>query len=344
MTRNQHQLERREWQSPSRQDLNVRHEYSGFAYHGAMPEDTPRLPYQGGANSLDNSTHHTTSSTRSAFIPPQSPMHAPQPIRSILLPSPSSLNFPSTSNFSSLSPPSGIHETSAQSAHLQDLQHQISVKTLAFQTLQREYDSLLQRLERQRTKCAILEKKLEVSDVEINSLTDEKEKMQVQIVVLEDQVEGLQQSRDEARRQLIDNGAQWQKIVGMANKLEGKGAEEKKKWDAERCKLQQRIELLEEIVATGTEESSRETESFTVAGPSSTSVPPFPSTSDMAHAATINVLRAEVGHLRTRTQSLETALHTMRRESASIQAAARQIVESGGILEKVSLSTMGTGG
>jgi chromosome segregation ATPase len=271
-------------------------------------------------------------------------MHAPQPIRSILLPSPSSLNFPSTSNFSSLSPPSGIHETSAQSAHLQDLQHQISVKTLAFQTLQREYDSLLQRLERQRTKCAILEKKLEVSDVEINSLTDEKEKMQVQIVVLEDQVEGLQQSRDEARRQLIDNGAQWQKIVGMANKLEGKGAEEKKKWDAERCKLQQRIELLEEIVATGTEESSRETESFTVAGPSSTSVPPFPSTSDMAHAATINVLRAEVGHLRTRTQSLETALHTMRRESASIQAAARQIVESGGILEKVSLSTMGTGG
>jgi hypothetical protein len=30
----------------------------------------------------------------------------------------------------------------------------------------------------------------------------------------------------------------------------------------------------------------------------------------------------------------------MRRESASIQAAARQIVESGSILERVSLSTM----
>jgi hypothetical protein len=271
-------------------------------------------------------------------------MHVPQPIRSNLLPSPSSLNFPNASTLPSMSPPSVFGQTSAQSAHLQDLQHQISVKTLAFQTLQREYDSLLQKLERQRTKCAILEKKFEVSDVEINSLTDEKEKMHAQIVALEDQVEGLQQSRDEARRRLIENGAQWQKIMGMANKLEGKGAEEKKKWDAERSELQQRIELLEEAMVTGTENSSHGAETPTMTGPSSTSLTPFPPKSSMSQSATINVLRAEVGRLRTRTQNLETALHTMRRESISIQAAARQIVESGSILENVSQSTVGTGG
>jgi uncharacterized tellurite resistance protein B-like protein len=344
MRRNQHQLEGREEQSPSRQHPNVHHEYSGFAHPSTISEDPRRIPYQGGASSLGNSPHHTTSSTGSAFMPPHSPMHAPQPIRSNLLPSPSSLNFPSASNLPSMSPPSGFGQTSAQSAHLQDLQHQISVKTLAFQTLQREYDSLLQKLERQRTKCAILEKKFEVSDVEINSLTDEKEKMQAQIVALEDQVEDLQQSRDEARRQLIDNGAQWQKIMSMANKLERKGAEEKKKWDAERSELQQRIELLEEAMVTGTGKSSHGTGTSTMAGPSSALATPLLSTSDLSQSATINVLRTEVGRLRTRTQNLETALHTMRQESISIQVAAQQIVESGSILEKVSQSTVGTGG
>jgi chromosome segregation ATPase len=217
------------------------------------------------------------------------------------------------------------------------LQHQISVKSLAFQTLQSEYDSLLQKLERQRTKCATLEKKFEVSDIEINSLTDEKEKLYAQIAALENQVEDLQQSRDEARHQLVANGAQYMRIMEMANRLQGQGAEDKKKWEAERAELEQRIRLLEEAMVTGTDENPSETDNPASARPAASSaVPSHKSTTPSAsQSETINVLRAEVGRLRSRTQVLETALQTMRRESISIQAAARQLVESGGRLEEV---------
>jgi predicted nucleic acid-binding Zn-ribbon protein len=226
---------------------------------------------------------------------------------------------------------------------MQDLQHQISVKTLAFQTLQCEYDSLLQKLERQRTKCATLEKKFEVSDVEINSLTDEKERLQTQVATLETQVEGLQQSRDEARHQLVANGAQYMRIMEMANRLQGQGAEDKKKWEAEKIGMEQRIRLLEEAMVTGAEQTPSEADNSSCASPgvfsvvhSHKSVTPSASQSE-----TINVLRAEVGRLRSRTQTLETALQTMRTESISIQIAAQQLVESGGRLEGVAQGTLG---
>jgi DNA repair exonuclease SbcCD ATPase subunit len=273
-------------------------------------------------------------------------MQAPQPMRSAILPSPSSLSFPNAPTLPSISPPSAAGQTSAQSAHLQDLQHQISVKTLAFQTLQLEYDSLLQKLERQRTKCATLEKKFEVSDVEINSLIDEKEKTQMQVVMLESQVEDLQQSRDEARHQLVANGAQYMRIMEMANKLQGQGAEDKKKWEAERSELEQRIRILEEAMVTGTEHTPSEAENPPLDSPGTSSVvlPHNPAASSTSQFETINVLRTEVSRLRSRTQSLETALQTMRRESVSIQAVAKQLVESGARLEDVAHGAASTDG
>jgi chromosome segregation ATPase len=273
-------------------------------------------------------------------------MQAPQPLRTAILPSPSSLNFPNAPTLPSISPPSAAGQTSAQSAHLQDLQHQISVKTLAFQTLQREYDSLLQKLERQRAKCATLEKKFEVSDVEINSLTDEKEKLQMQLSTLETQVEEIQQSRDESRRQLVANGAQYMRIMEMANRLQAQGAEDKKKWEAERTELEQRIHTLEEAMVTGTENTPSEAENHSSASPVNSSVTLLhnPAASNTSQLETINVLRAEVGRLRSRTQALETALQTMRRESISIQAAARQLGDSSDMIENVAQGVIGTGG
>jgi len=283
-------------------------------------------------------------------MPPQSPMQGAQPSRPTMLPSPSSMNFPSASapNLPPISPPPTTLHNSAQAIHLQDLQHQVSVKTLAFQTLQREYDSLLQKLERQRTKCATLEKKFEVSDVEINSLTDEKEKLQAQVIVLENQVEDLQQSRDEARRQLVANGAQYMRIMEMANRLQAQSADDKKRWEAERGELEQRIKILEEAMVTGSEQPARET------GPDSAANPPSitlshnhinsskpTSSSASSSAETIHVLRVEIGRLRSRTQTLEVALQTMREESISIQAAAKQLVESGDKIENVSQGALG---
>jgi len=253
------------------------------------------------------------------------------------------MSFPSITNLSTISPPLAAVQTSAQAAHLQDLQHQISVKTLAFQTLQREYDSLLQKLERQRTKCATLEKKFEVSDVEINSLTDEKERLNAQVAMLECQVEELQQSRDETRKQLVANGAQYMRIMEMANRLQAQGADDKRRWEAERTELRQRITVLEEAMVTGTQRPTAHTEEGTSSPvPSITEThtvagPPVSSSS----AETVKVLRAEVGRLRLRTHGLETALQTMREESVAIQEAAKSLIASGGKIESAAQGAMG---
>jgi predicted nucleic acid-binding Zn-ribbon protein len=239
------------------------------------------------------------------------------------------MHFSSGASLPPVSPPAlAATQTSAQSVLLQELQHQVSIKTIALQTLQREYDSLLQKLERQRTKCATLEKKFEVSDVEINSLTDEKEKLQAQVTAMEYQVDELQESRDESRRQLVANGAQYMRIMEMANRLQTQSADDKKRWDVEKSELQQRIKVLEEAMVTGTnlEHPDR--------SPPSTVLPSNSGTPHPSSTETINVLRAEVGRLRIRTQTLETALHTMKEEGRAIQEAAKKLLESGCNMER----------
>ncbi|EOA81508.1 uncharacterized protein SETTUDRAFT_35341 [Exserohilum turcica Et28A] len=330
MRRSQHYLEEREEQSPPTRHHPLHQDYGQFLRSNAPSEDLRRNPYGMVATIVGNSPHQTTMPSGNVYIPPQSPpIQAPQSIHSKLLPSPSSLNFSSSQSLPSMTPPITTAHPSAHSTLLQDLQHQVTVKTLEFRTLQREYDNLLQKLERQKTKCATLEKKFEVTDVEINTLTDEKEKLQAQVATMEGQVEELQQSRDEARRQLIANGAQYMRIMEMANRLQTQSAEDKKKWEAEKTELEQRIRVLEEAMVTGAEHR--------------TPTPAAPGTDTPAASSsqteTINVLRAEVGRLRSRTQTLESAVQTMRRESISIQTAARQLVDSSDKIEEVALRT-----
>lgn len=335
MKRRQENIDREEHSPSTRPPLGSLYELPRFPHPAGMPEDNRRSLYGSDLPPMSHSPHRTSSSS-SIFIPPQSPLQASQTSRSGMLPSPSSMNFPTGPNLPPISPPSSV-QTSAQAVHFQDLQHQVSIKTLAFQTLQREYDSLLQKLERQRTKCATLEKKFEVSDVEINTLTDEKEKLQAQIAALESQVEELQKSRDEARRQLSANGAQYMRIMEMASRLQAQGAEDKKRWEAEKVELERRIKLLEEAMVTGGERpdaplTQAATEPFhpTSARQPATSTATAAATLTLASSAeTIAVLRAEIARLRSRTQSLETALQTMKDESISIQAAAQTLVGSG---------------
>lgn len=326
----QHHYDREGQSPPAGQLSGPPNEHSRFPYPPPLPDDGRRNPYGGDMAQMSHSPHHISSSpSGSFFMPPQSPMQAPQPSRPGMLPSPSSMSFQNVPNLPPISSPASSFQTSAQSVHLQDLQHQISVKTLAFQTLQREYDSLLQKLERQRTKCAALEKKFEVSDREINDLTDEKEKLQAQIGAMENQVEELQQSRDEARNQLVANGAQYMRIMEMANRLQAQGSEDKKRWATEKAELEQRIRVLEEAMVTGLERPPSQTSDLAA----QTTTSPYATTTSTS-AETINVLRAEIARLRSRTQALESALRTMREESISIQAAARQLVDSGSRIER----------
>ena len=140
----------------------------------------------------------------------------------------------------------------AQTSHLQDLQHQISTKTLALQTLQREHDQLLAAFSRSQIRCSTLDKKSQVSDHEINTLSEEKARLQQQVETLETQVEELGRARDEAQQQSAADSAQWRRIMAMSSQLQVHSAEEtrqfksdKEAWERDRDGLERRIKELE---------------------------------------------------------------------------------------------------
>lgn len=196
--------------------------------------------------------------------------------------------------------------------HFQDLQHQVTVKTLALQTLQREYDALLAKLERQRTKCLTLEKKFAVTDVEINALTDDRERLLSQVQTLEAQTEDLTKARDDARKDMAESGRQYIRIVEMANRLQAQSAEERKKWDDERKELTERIQMLEYEAAP----PQRNGETL---GSESDEAQGSATGGGNTKAAPHQAVRAEIGRLRARTAALEAILTDMRAENKTLQ-------------------------
>lgn len=269
-----------------------------------------------------------------------------------MLPSPTSLILPAPPiNHPSTSPPTAYSPAAAQVAHLQDLQHQVSVKTLALQTLQREYDNLLQKLERMRTKCATLEKKFEVSDVEINSLTDEKERLEKQVETLEKLLEEAQNARDEARSTSSEQASQYMKIMEMAGQLQAQATEERKKWETERARMLAKLaesessHLLDRTtdsrvdVEVDNQEASSgsadlpvvtDVESSTKASCSKGLLHPDPVPGRMDV-----LLQPEIKRLETRVQKLEAALRAAENESKIVREAALTLTGVGQRMESM---------
>ena len=63
---------------------------------------------------------------------------------------------------------------------------------------------------------------------------------------------------------------------------------------------------------------------------------PIPSQTEI-----INVLRSEISRLRSRTHTLESTVQNMRRESFSIQTAARKILDSGDKIGNIAKEVVG---
>lgn len=248
-----------------------------------------------------------------------------------LLSSPTSNDFATTAAPRQFSLPLG--ETNMLlSATMEDLQHQINVKSQALQTLQKEYDGLLQRLEHDRAEYAIFDRRSEATDAEINSLSDEKERLQSQLLNLEPQVEEFRQSRDDARHQLASSNSQYMRIVEMATKLQSQNTDEKRLWGQEKEQLEERLKTLEEAMVVGLGDPQRQYE-----GESSPALLSL-ETADVSHpeglvqtsivSETVAVLRSEIARLRNRNRSLECAIISMKDENDSVREAANQILES----------------
>jgi chromosome segregation ATPase len=289
-----------------------------------------------------------------------------------MFPSPTSLNLPVPPGVQSPSLP----PNAAQAAHFQDLQHQVSVKSLALQTLQREYDSLLQKLERQRTKCATLERKFEVTDAEINSLTNEKERLERQVEGLEKQIEEAQMARDDARKSSAEQSSQYMKMIDMAGRLQGKAAEDRRIWEQEKNQLVERIKGLEMVSRQSTvvppsamsradiegiEEDTPAKGQSNIASPSredldqdETGHPAaahqlqLPDANFASLDGELDSLRKEVAALKSRIRALEDALNVAREEGRKVRDAALTLAGCGqrteAAVEKVFPTSCGTEG
>ena len=271
--------------------------------------------------------------------------------QSISLPPPSSLHTQSSSNY--LPPITVTHSPdSALRDHTAALQHEVSIQKIALSSLQGEHDKLLAAFSRSQTRASALEKKHAVSDSEIISLTEEKMRLQGQVIDLERDVEELGRSRDEFRQAAVQEGAQYVEIVQRATRLEEIAGEERKTW----CKLR---EDMERTIATLKAGSSGEKEGMTgtdnvplisrsdgmdmdIPATAEVSVSemkteptanprPIASSSTTSDPSvqqeSVEDLKAEIHRLQERCQHVESALQSIRDDSRSMEDTVKHLLE-----------------
>ena len=250
--------------------------------------------------------------------------------------------------------PSLLLSKSPHTAHLQELQHQLSTKSLAHQILLGEHDKLLAAFSRSRTRCEALDKKSQVSEHEINELSEINSRFQAQIDAFEIQVEELQKGRDETMKQSVANVEQYMKIMNMSSKLQAQATNDLRRWkeDRERWEKEKR-ELLQQ--GTLDRQQSPELQPLTDIPPSHPSKllphppdhtePPsqadlsIPTTSpaDTLPTTSPSALRSEISLLRQKNQDAEVLL-------AKLRAQAGNIDDVIGILEVISRRVRGGDG
>ena len=231
---------------------------------------------------------------------------------------------------------------SPHTAHLQELQHQLSTKSLAHQILQGEHDKLLAAFSRSQTRCATLDKKSKVSDQEINDLAEDRGRLQSVVDGLEQQVEELQVSRDKAWRESARSGKQYAEMMEQGMQLQMRGLDELKKWNEDRKKWA--AERQEMLLRCTCKVRNDEENSVTVM-PERAASEPFPSISavdrsppghrqlpiqqapatpprvssgDILASTSPNTLRAEIVRLQNAYAEAQTALKNSRAEYVHI--------------------------
>jgi hypothetical protein len=331
-----------------------------------IPSRAQRDYHYTSQSSLEEPSHRA-----SIMNPPPAPSRQlPSPPGRSLL-SPTSINFPSPSAgpYGSISqplnlpPPSSLrqsspgaylpvigaaHSSDAIQAHSAALQHEVSVQKIALSSLQGEHDKLLAAFSRSQTRASALEKKHAVSDSEIISLSEEKIRLQNQVIELEHDVEELSRTRDEFRQVAVQEGAQYVEIVKKASQLEELAAEERKSWGKMKAEMEKTIEALRAgasasdvavrnaailpithiIDDVDTPASSVEAQTDLKIEPA-TDMPPTSYPKEFLEESN-EELKEEIRRLRSRCAEVETTLHAVRDDSRKMEG----IVEALGLTGK----------
>lgn len=215
--------------------------------------------------------------------------------------------------------------TTALQAHTAALQHEVSVKKYALQTLQSEHDKLLAALRRSQTRAHTLEEKQVNTDLEVNSLSEERVRLLTQISELEQTIAEISKTRDEFRQAAVKEGSQYVKIVRMASRLEMMAGDERKEWKRQMAESKTRIEAFEAKLQSG---SSAQPEGSVEAR--------------AAYDGSIEELKREVQRLRTRCLGFEGTLMEIRAEGQRFGEAVAKLGSAGGqILASVDAALTG---
>ncbi|KFY69869.1 hypothetical protein V499_09688 [Pseudogymnoascus sp. VKM F-103] len=214
-------------------------ESSGFKLPSMNPPPAPGRHITSPQRPHNSSPSYNMSSPDSSTFPPSSSANKPpQPPHQSLSPSHSS-SFSSGAIGGAVPP--------AVATHTATLQHEVSVKAYALQTLQQEHDKLLAALSRSQTRSRALEEKQVVADNEVNVLSEDRSRLMDRIAELEKEVSDVSEARDEYRNAGVKEGKQYVEIVRMASRLELMAAEERKIMAADLAEkerlLMQRAEL-----------------------------------------------------------------------------------------------------
>lgn len=263
-----------------------------------------------------------------------------RPLRA--LPSPSSLAYP-PSAAPSLPPPTvhsvgspapsyqhstSIHTastSSATSAHIADLQHQVTLKSLSLQTLQSEYSTLLQKLQRERVKGQAIEKKTSVADNEVNELTGKNEELTEQVKALEIQVEESERKREAERAEAAREKEQWGRMLDMSGRLQAKSAEGRQKLVEERDQLLKRVTAYEEENKNrfgrwkGTMIARTETPQVAT-GPLESNSESSPTGFEGSNSGDVASLRQEVSALKASIEVLRVALYEAKQHNQDLSS------------------------
>lgn len=194
------------------------------------------------------------------------------------------------------------------------------MKKYALQTLQGEHDKLLAALRRSQTRARALEEKQVASDLEINTLAEERVRLLTQVQELEQNIVELSKSRDEFRQAAVKGGAQYVKIVRMASQLEMKTGEERREWKRQLEENRATIEALLEA------QSGEYSSSNTSDGAARRLATPFAAKSA---AGPTEDLVVEVQRLRTRCADMEGTLEAIRSERRTFREAMATLDSTG---------------
>ncbi|KAK3114843.1 hypothetical protein LTR53_006423 [Teratosphaeriaceae sp. CCFEE 6253] len=286
----------------------------------------------------------------SAYPRTASPSLLGRPLRP--LPSPSSLAYPHSAA-ASLPPPTvhpgspalsyqasaSIHTTSANSvtsAHIADLQHQVTLKSLSLQTLQSEYSSLLQKFQRERVKSQTIEKKTTVSEQEVNDLTGRNEELTELVKGLESQLEDSERKRDGERADATKEKEQWGRMLDMSGRLQAKLAVERQRLVEERDQLKRRA------VGVRIDQEGSRSDSAGSTTSNARSLPEGDARRGSPHAAVrgntpsrVDGFNNELEVLRARVNVLTSTLQQVRRQNLELGDRSRSTVQTSGEMAQI---------